>query len=107
MGGLKDFIRKNLNPVTHEVLRRNRVTEAFIKEVMKDARSLYFENGRKRIAYRHLSILKIHSLCRNHILSIIEEPTIICTFRWEETVQGYRFWEDINDQIILEADMLR
>ena len=107
MGGLKDFIRKNLNPITHEVLRRNRVTEAFIKEVMKDARSIYFENGRKRIGYKHLPIHKIHSICRNYILGIIEEPTIICAFMWEETVQGYRFWENIDDQIILEADNLR
>lgn len=107
MGGLKDFIRKNLNPITHEVLRRNRVTEAFIKEVMKDARNIYFENGRKRIRYKHLSIHKIHSLRRNYILSIIKEPTIVYAFTWEETVQGYCFWEDIDDQIIQEAENSR
>lgn len=107
MDGLKGFVRKNLNPITHEVLKRNRVTEIFIKEVIKDAKSIYFENGRKRTGYKHLSILKIYSLCRNYILGIIEEPTIVYAFMWDTTVQGYGFWSDINDQIMLEADTLR
>lgn len=107
MSGLKEFVRENLNPITHEVLKRNRVTEVFIKEVIKDAKSIYFENGRKRTGYKHLSILKIYSLCRTYILGIIEEPTIVYAFMWDMTVQGYRFWSDINDQIILEADNLR
>lgn len=107
MSSLKDFIRKNLNPITHEVLRRNRVTEVFIKEVIKSAKRIYFENGRKRTGYKDLSILKIYSLCRTHILGIIEEPTITRAFIWGLTVQGYSFWNDIDDQIILEADTLR
>lgn len=107
MNGLKGFVRKNLNPITHKVLRRNRVTEVFIKEVIKDAKSIYFENGRKRAGYKHLPILKIYSLCRNHILDIIEEPTIVLAFMWDMTVQGYGFWSDIDDQIMLEADNLR
>lgn len=107
MSGLKDFVRRNLNPITHEVLKRNRVTEAFIKEVIKDAKSIYFENGRKRAGYKHLSILKIYSLCRIRILSVIEDPTIVLAFMWDMTVQGYRFWSDIDDQIILEANNLR
>lgn len=107
MGGLKDFIRKNLNPITHEVLRRNRVTETFIKEVIKDVKSIYFENGRKRIRYKHLPMPKIHSACRNDILSVIEEPTIVSAFIWDKTPQGYRFWENIDNQIILEAYDLR
>lgn len=107
MSSLKDFVRENLNPITHEVLRRNRVTEIFIKEVIKDAKSIYFENGRKRTGYKHLSIIKIYSLCRIYILGIIEEPTILRAFTWEKTVQGYRFWSNIHDQIILEADTLR
>lgn len=107
MSSLKGFVRRNLNPITHEVLRRNRVTETFIKEVIKQAKFLYFDNGRKRPEYRHLSIFKIHSLCRKRILDTIKEPTIQYAFTWGITIQGHNFWDNIDDQIILEADNLR
>lgn len=107
MSGLKDFVRKNLNPITHEVLRRNRLTEIFIKEVIKDAKRLYFEKGRKLPKYRNLPISKIYASCRSTILSRITDSTIALAFTWELTVQGQRFWDKIDDQIILEANNLR
>lgn len=107
MSGLKDFVRKNLNPITHEVLRRNRLTEIFIKEVIKDAKSLYFEKGRKLPKYRNLPMPEIYALCRDTILNRITDSTIAWAFTWELTVQGHHFWDKINDQIILEADNLR
>ena len=107
MSGFKDFIRKNLNPIVHEVLRENRVTEIFIKEVIKDAKSSYFENGRKLSKYRHLPMPKIYALCRRGILDRVTEPTITLSFTWGRTLQGYDFWDKIDDQIRLKADNLR
>ena len=107
MSGLKDFVRKNLNPITHEVLRRNRLTEIFIKEVIENAKSLYFEKGRKLPKYRNLPISKIYALCRSTILNRITDSTIASAFTWGLTVQGHRFWDKIDDQIILEANNLR
>lgn len=107
MSGLKDFARKNLNPIVHEVLRENRVTEIFIKEVVKEVKNTYLANGRKLPMYRNLSMLKIYALCRKNILNRITEPTITLTFAWSNTVLGYYFWDKINDQIILRANNLR
>lgn len=107
MSSLKDFIRKNLNPITHEVLRRNRVTEIFIKEVIKATKELYFEESRKLPKYRDISMLAIHGFRRSNILSRITKPTIMWAFTWSTTIQGHDFWDNIEDQIIQEADNLR
>lgn len=107
MSSLKDLIRKNLNPITHEVLRRNRVTETFIKEVIKTSKNEFFIDGRKRKKYCDLPMHRIYKACRKDICFRISEPTIMWAFTWELTPQGHSFWDNIDDQIIQEAENLR
>ena len=107
MSGFKDLIRENLNPVTHSILRRNRVTETFIKEVIKDVRSIFFIGNRKHPKYVSYPMHKIYRSCRTLILFKLKRPGIRQAFKWEETVQGYNFWKNIQNQIEQELYNLR
>lgn len=108
MSGFRGYIRKHIPSIVHSVLRRNRVTDLFIENVYEQARNYFFIEKGLRPQYRNLSkreIYKRMSMLIYQRIAII--PSITKAFTWSTTIQGYDFWNDIENEIIQERENLR
>ena len=108
MSGFRGYIRKCIHPITHSVLRRNRVTDLFIENVYEEVKNYFFDGRRLRQPYRNTSKREIYSRMGVLIFKRLSlEPTISKAFAWNITVQGYHFWSNIENQIIQECENLK
>lgn len=108
MSGFRGYIRKCIHPITHSVLRRNRVTDLFIENVYEYVRNYFFDGKRLRQPYRNTSKRDIYKDMSAMIFKCVAlSPTIEYAFTWRLTIQGHDFWDKIETQIIQECENLR
>lgn len=108
MSGFRGYIRKCIHPITHSVLRRNRVTNLFIENVYEQVRNHFFDGKGLRQQYKSISKRNIYKQMGAMIFKCVAlKPTIANAFTWSTTIQGHDFWYEIETQIIQECENLQ